>query len=69
MDTTNSDKSYLSFLEKFDQYAPPIRMTYKGQESHQTKCGGFLTIIFFTGLTAFFVQRVLILINLGQDEF
>ena len=61
--------SYFTFLENFDQYAPPIRMTYKGKETHQTKCGGLLTIIFYTALTTFFYQRLLILINYGQDEF
>ena len=59
----------MNYLEHFDLYAPPIRMTYNGQESHKTKCGGFLTIIFYTGLFTFFVQRLEILINFGSDEY
>ena len=63
------DKSILDFLEHFDLYAPPIRMTYKGKESHQTKCGGFLTIIFYTGLITFFCQNLLVLITKGNDQY
>ena len=42
-------------------------MTYKGQESHQTNCGGVVTIFFFTGLTIFFCQRLLLLVTFGND--
>ena len=44
-------------------------MTYKGQESHQTNCGGFLTIIFYTLLFGFFFQNVFILLTKGNDQF
>ena len=57
------------FLQQCDQYAPPIRMTFKGKRSHQTSCGGCLTIIFFTIISAFFVKSGITLITTGDDEF
>ena len=57
------------FLEKLDQYSPSIRMSFKGEENHKTKCGGFLTIIFFSAIITFFVQRVMILVYYGQDQY
>ena len=41
----------------------------KGKETHQTKCGGFLSIIFFSALGVFIVQRTILLLTFGADEF
>ena len=56
-----------SWLEKCDFYAPPIRMTYKGQSSHQTKCGGIMSIFFFTLIAVFIIQRFLTLFSFGLN--
>ena len=49
-------KEHLEVLRKFDLFAVPISLSYKGKKEFSTKCGGFasLLIMIIFSLTASF---------------
>ena len=50
-------------LEKLDLYGKVIKLNFKGKDSYKTKVGGLLSLLLITGMTAYAISRVIILIQ------
>lgn len=60
----NAEGFFSKFLRSHDDFGQPVTMTYKGESSYKTSCGGFLTLLarmlsfaFFAYLLVDFVTK------------
>ena len=68
-ETKGQESDRKSLLEFFDLFAVLVASTYNGKQSHPTKCGGFLSILYSFSLGMFFFSRIYIWLGKKGDEF
>ena len=56
-------------LAKFDFYAQPIKTTLIGKQYHKTKCGGFVSIVFYPMIITLLIQNLWILFMRKNDSY
>ena len=59
----------IPLLAKFDFYAPSIKHTLNGKQYHKTKCGGFLSIVFYPMIFTLIVQNLWTLFAKENDKY
>ena len=56
-------------LENFDMFAAPVTLTYKGKETHPTKLGGFISILYSIAGSLFLASRMWVWLSRNGDEY
>ena len=57
------------FLSKFDTFADPVSLTFKGLRGHSTAFGGFVSLISTFCLISYFMWRVTFISNHERDDY
>ena len=58
-----------TFLSKFDAFADPVSLTFKGSRGHSTSIGGIASLITGISLIAYTIWRIMYVFNNGRDEY
>ena len=57
------------FLSKFDTFADPVSLTFKGLRGHSTAFGGFVSLISTFCLISYFIWRLTFISNNERDDY
>ena len=59
----------LKFLEKFDMYAIPVTVSYKGKQDHRQWIGGLMSVIVVMFVIIYLNWRLQVMFSYERDEY
>ena len=64
-----SSKEKCKFFLKFDVFADPITLTYKGENSHPTTAGGVVGLFYIFIVSSFLASRIANFFDRSSDHY